>query len=104
MPTPVLLSPLTLRLLAVGGAALATAVWRARRAPSSVPRDDMMDDIDDGVAMAAERVVDARGEHRQATMLARARRVIRLGRAGPGVEVDLSAMIRGRVRPAPRVK
>ena len=43
MPAPVLMSPLAWRLIAVGGVALAGAVLRAARAPSSVVRDDMLD-------------------------------------------------------------
>ncbi|MEM6670118.1 MAG: hypothetical protein AAF661_12975 [Pseudomonadota bacterium] len=98
MPAPVLMSPLAWRLIAVGGVALAGAVMRASRAPSSVVRDDMLDETPDGVSVRRESVDRAE----QATALGRWRRTIRLGTRGPGVEIDLSGMVRGRVRPVRR--
>ncbi|MBX2853743.1 MAG: hypothetical protein KTR21_02080 [Rhodobacteraceae bacterium] len=95
MPAPVLFTPLTVQLLAVGAAALVAAAMRTRRARASVARDDVLDEVEEGVAVRSEAVDGAR----QATVEARSRRVLRWGRFGPGVEIDLSAALRGRVRP-----
>ena len=95
MPAPVLFTPLTAQLVAVGAAALVAVAMRARRARSSVVRDDVLDEVEEGVAVRSERVDSAR----QTTVEARSRRILRWGRSGPGVEIDLSAAVRGRVRP-----
>ena len=98
MPAPIVLSPLALRLIAVGGVAAATALLRARRARASVARDAMLDETEEGLALRRERVDGAS----QTTAEGRWRRIVRLGRRGPGVEVDFSGVIRGRVRPVRR--
>lgn len=96
MPAPVLLSPLTLRLLALGGTALAAAALRARRARADARREAALDRVDEGLAVDADRD----GEERSATAEGRWRRVFRLGANGPGVELDIAAIARARIRPA----
>lgn len=97
MPAPLALSPVALRLIVAGGAMVVAAAMRARRAPSHVARDEALDAVEEGVATRIETV----DEGRQATVTARRRRVVRFGRRGPGIEIDLAGAVRGRVRPVP---
>lgn len=102
MPGPIVVAPVALapwatKLIVAGGAAALAALWRARRARSSGTRDAALDEIGDGVALLTE----PRDGGRQATLETRATRVVRIGRNGPGIEVDVAAVVRGRVRPIP---
>ena len=98
MPAPIVLSPIALRLIAAGGVAAVGALMRARRARASVPRDDLLNETEEGLALRRERVDGAS----QTTAEGRWRRTVRLGRRGPGVEFDFSGVVRGRVRPVRR--
>ncbi|SEA98254.1 hypothetical protein [Rubrimonas cliftonensis] len=99
MPLPaVLMSPLALRALQVGGAVALGAVLAARRRAAEGPErvdivsDDALDRVADGADLRLDRANGrADGEARWA-------RTVRLGPNGPGVSVDFAALGRLRVR------
>ncbi|MEO1275266.1 MAG: hypothetical protein AAFV96_07680 [Pseudomonadota bacterium] len=97
MPTPILLNPVTLRLAALGGVAVAGAVMRARRARSSVQRDRVLDEAEEGLAVGTEPLPNGRQVNAEGRWV----RVFRVGPRGPGVEVDLAGALRARVRAVP---
>lgn len=90
MPLP--LAPITALALrygtvALAGYAIARSVELARRDQRA---EDALDDVPEGLA--------ARRETEQVNATGRFRRVIRLGSAGPGVEIDATALGRLRFR------
>lgn len=93
MPLP--LAPVAGIALRYGAVAVASyAVSRSVRIGRRDQRgEDALDTLDEGVSMHRD------GDQGNAT--ARFRRVIRLGDSGPGIEIDISAIGRIRVRKAP---
>ena len=92
MPLPVALAPiasLALRYgaVALAGYALARQIDPGRRCQQA---EDAHDRLDEGVTL--------RHEPGQANTTARFRRVLRLGEAGPGLEIDASALGRLRIK------
>lgn len=92
MPLPVALAPLASLALrygavALAGYALARQVEPGRRCQHA---EDAHDRLDEGVTL--------RREPGQANLTARARRVLRMGAAGPGLEIDASALGRLRIK------
>lgn len=90
MPLP--LAPLTAFALRYGSVALASyamarSVNRGRRDQRA---EDAFDETPEGLT--------ARREPEQMTATGRLRRVIRLGSAGPGVEIDATALTRIRMK------
>jgi hypothetical protein len=96
MPAPLALSPLAwtaLRLAAVGAVALYAA--RAKNpAPKHAARESMLDDLPEGVSATPHRSDDEGAMHGTG----RIKRTIRLGRNGPGFEIDAAALGRLRLR------
>ena len=93
------LAPIAVTALKYGAVAV-TAYGIARRiGPGRIDQkvEDAMDTTPEGVTL--NRPGDREG---QTNASARFRRVIRLGRSGPGVEVDFTGLTRIRVRRAPR--
>lgn len=90
MPLP--LAPIAGVALRYGAVALAAyAVTRkTRRATIRQTSEDALDAVDEGLGFARQ------GSRQQLNAEARWRRIIRLGAAGPGIEIDASAL--GRVR------
>lgn len=95
MPLPALLTgPVALRLAQLGAAAAIGALLAARRGPEriDIQTEDALDRVPEGGDL---RVDPGAG---RADAEARWRRVVRLGREGPGVEVDFCALGRLRTR------
>jgi len=95
MPAP--LAPIAWTALRLGAVA-ATAYYikqRSETAPKHVWRERAMDDAEDGVGFTTDRSEGERNAHGAA----RFRRTIRLGN-GPGIEIDLTALGRIRLRRA----
>ncbi len=93
MPLPLApLGPLLLRAAALGAVA-----WTVSRMVAPVAArqetEDALDRVHEGVAAGRPR-----GRPGQVNAEARWRRVVRLGQDGPGVEIDLTALGRLRVR------
>ncbi len=90
MPLP--LAPLAGFALRYGMVAMAAYAVTRRIAPGRRDQqaEDALDALDEGLTY--------RREARQANATARFRRAIRLGEEGPGLEVDLSALGRLRIR------
>lgn len=90
MPLP--LAPIAGIALRYGGVALAT--YAVTRSLSHGRRDqraeDALDDLEEGLSL--------RHETGQANSTARFKRKIRLGENGPGVEIDISALGRIKLR------
>lgn len=82
---------------AVRYGAVALASYAILRALPEAPRDqrgeDALDDVSEGLAM--------RREPEATHGTARLRRVVRLGHSGPGVEIDLTALGRLKLRKLP---
>ncbi len=96
MPAPIALSPLAWAALRYGAVtALAYYATRNRTSePKDVHHDAALNDLPEGLRAHRHR---AEGEN--ATHAAgRLRRTVRLGRSGPGVEIDASAIGRLRFR------
>jgi len=78
--------------IAIRYGAVALATYAVTRSVSNGRRDqraeDAMDELDEGMTL--------RRESEQANATARFRRVIRVGRDGPGIEVDITTL--GRIR------
>ncbi len=90
MPIPI--APFAGIALRYGAVAVATyaIARRMERGHFDQRGEDAMDDVNEGVTL--------RGEKSQLNGTGRFRRVIRLGRSGPGVEVDATALTRIRIR------
>lgn len=89
------LAPIAWTALRIGAVA-AVAYMAARRlqdAPKDVWREHTLDEVGDGLDLSADRAEAERNLH----AAGRFRRTVRLG-AGPGVEIDLSALARLRLR------
>jgi len=91
--------PMALPLAPIAGVALrygavALATYAATRAIPKLRRDQAVEDALDEVNEGLE----TRRDPEQVNATARFRRVIRLGRTGPAVEVDAAALSRIRVR------
>lgn len=96
MPAPLALSPLALTALRVGAIA-AIAIYAARKRhvmARNLKREDTLDAVEEGLELAGGRTDDTA----QYDASGRVRRTIRLGNAGPGVELDLTALARLRLR------
>lgn len=95
MPAPLALPPLAWMALRVGAMAAVTIyAARSRSQPKDAEHEHVLDTLREGVEAAphtaeAERTLHGRG---------RIRRTIRLGRSGPGIEIDAAALGRVRVR------
>jgi len=90
MPLPLApIAGLAVRYGAVAAAtyALARSVERGRRDQHA---EDALDELDEGLTL--------RREADQANATGRFHRVVRLGQAGPGVEIDISVLGRVRIR------
>lgn len=98
MPAPLALAPLAWKAAALGAGA--AALWLAARRPPEGPRglwrERALDDLGEGLEAGAARAPD----EARADAAARWRRTLRLGAAGPGVEIDLAALFRARLRRA----
>ncbi|WP_456391281.1 hypothetical protein [Profundibacter sp.] len=90
MPLP--LAPIATVALRYGAVALASyAVTRKiSRGRRDQRAEDALDDLEDGLSL--------RREDGQASSTARFRRKIRLGNDGPGVEIDITALGRIKIR------
>lgn len=99
MALPAFAAPLAVRLLAAGAVLAVAAAARARRAPADVARDDALDRVEEGVAARTETAAEPGGAVRQTTLAGKWRRVVRLGRRGPGLSFEGVVVARGRVRP-----
>lgn len=90
MPLP--LAPIAGFAIRYGAVAVATYAIsrRIERAHYDQRGEDAMDDVNEGISLRRDG-----GQHNGA---ARYRRVVRLGANGPGVEVDVTALGRIRIR------
>lgn len=87
------LAPIAVTALRIGTVAAVTYyVARRTRGLPTVHEEAAHDDIDEGVSVRHHRGQDGS----QANADARMKRSIRLGRNGPGLEIDLTAL--GRIR------
>ena len=95
MPT-LLLSPIAWRTAQlVAFAAMAVYASRARNSgPKDAAHERVLDDLPDGVSAHAHRAEAERGMH----AAGRFRRVLRLGRNGPALEVEAAGLGRLRLR------
>ncbi len=90
MPLP--LVPIATVALSYGAVALATyavtkGIPQQRR---DQPTEDALDSVDEGLAF--------RRDPQQMNATGRVRRVVRLGRDGPGLEIDVTALSRIRIK------
>ena len=74
--------------------AVAVATYAATRAIPQLRRDQPTEDALDKV----QEGIEARRDGEQINATGRFRRVIRVGRSGPGVEIDATALTRIRLR------
>ncbi|MEM9010520.1 MAG: hypothetical protein AAGE18_04785 [Pseudomonadota bacterium] len=97
MPAPLALTPVALTALRYGAVAAVTYLALRRRTARGLPeaaREDALDEVAEGVEILTHaQPGEARGDG-----AARLRRTIRLGRHGPGLEIDAAAFGRLRVR------
>lgn len=97
MPAPIVLSPLAWAALRFGVVA-AVGLYAARRRgsePKDALHEHVLDDLPEGVAARPHRAEAERAMHGRG----RFRRVVRIGGAsGPGIEVDMAALGRLRLR------
>ena len=86
------LAPVAVIAARYGAVALATyaVARRIERAHYDQRGEDALDDVNEGLA--------ARSDKGQASAAARFKRSIRLGKSGPGVEVDATALTRIKIR------
>lgn len=96
MPAPIAVAPLAFKLIQLGGAAAIGAYVASRRgdAPLDAGREDALDAVPEGALFETR----SRTGEARADAAGRWRRIVRLGRDGPGLEVDLAAMGRLRLR------
>ncbi len=97
MPVPAALPPLAIYALraAAVGAVIAYVARRREKGPRDLYRESALNDAPEGLELDAERKP---GEARM-DAAGRYRRVIRLGRNGPGIEIDAAGLGRLRLRP-----
>ncbi len=90
MPLPI--APIAFAAFRYGGLALVvySAARRIGPAPTHQANEDALDRVDDGLGVSHAR------DRQQINLQARWRRVVRFGRAGPGLDVDFASL--GRVR------
>ena len=90
MPLP--LAPVAGIALRYGAVALIaySAARRIEKAPRDIRAEEAMDDVNEGMAM--------RRDNGQGNATARWRRIVRLGRNGPGLEIDVTNLTRVRYR------
>ncbi|MEM8742708.1 MAG: hypothetical protein AAGE13_14600 [Pseudomonadota bacterium] len=96
MPAPLALTPAALTALRIGAVA-ALAIYAARRRrgePRDALREATLDQVDEGVELSTE---SSEGAARY-DAAGKFRRTIRLGQSGPGVELDMTALARLRLR------
>jgi aminopeptidase N len=96
MPLPAALPPIAWVALRLGAIA-AVAVYASRRSlsrPKDAEQEFVLDRVPEGLEAAPHRAEAERAFHGQG----RFRRVVRLGSHGPGVEIDMAALARLRVR------
>lgn len=96
MPAPLILAPVALRLLHIGAVAALVVIAARRRtnAPLDDKREAALDDAPETGSLATRL---GEGEAR-ADAAGRWNRRIRLGRKGPGLEIDLAGIARARFR------
>ena len=93
---PFALSPTTWKLLRLGAVA-AMAVYASRQGhPKDAGREQMLDDLPEGVGAHTHRAEAERGMHASGHF----RRVLRLGPGGPAFEIDAAGLGRLRLRRA----
>jgi len=98
MPAPIIaLPPLALFALraAAVGAVIAYVARRRPDGPRDFHRETALNETPDGLELDAEH----RPDEARLGAAGRFRRVIRIGRSGPGVEVDAAGLGRVRLRP-----
>jgi hypothetical protein len=94
MPAPII-APIAWTALRFGAlAAVALYVGRGRSQPKQAEHEYVLDDLPEGVAARPHRAEAERAMHGHG----RFRRTIRLGAAGPGLEIDMAALGRLRFR------
>ena len=100
MPAPIALAPIAWKVAQVGAVAAIT-VYAARRrrpdGPREVWRERVFDDVEEGLETDYGRVPD----EARLGGAGRFKRTLRMGRDGPGLEVDLSGLARLRLRRVP---
>lgn len=95
MPAPIALTPLAWTALRLGAvAALAVYTARGRSMPKDVRHDQVLDDLPDGFAAHPHRSEAERALHGHG----RLRRTLRWRGDGRGLEIDVSALGRFRIR------
>lgn len=95
MPAPLAIGPLAWTALRMGAvAAVALYAARGRSQPKQADHELVLDDLPDGLSAGPHRAEAESAMHGAG----RFRRTIRLGRNGPGVEVDAAALGRLRFR------
>jgi hypothetical protein len=93
MPAPLALTPIAWTALRIGAmTAIALYASRAVSQPKHADHEHMLDELPEGLHAAPHRAEAERAMHTNG----RIRRVLRLGRNGPGIEIDAAAL--GRVR------
>lgn len=99
MPAPLVLPPLAIFALraAAVGAVIAFVARRRSGEPRDLYREAALNDTEEGLELETER---RPGESRL-DAAGRFRRVVRLGRSGPGVEIDATGLGRVRLRSVP---
>ena len=97
MPAPLALSPLAWTAIRIGAVA-AVGFYAAHRRGSSQPKDvhqeHVLDELGEGLETRSHTAEAERAMHGHG----RLKRTIRLGRDGPGVEIDAAALGRLRIR------
>lgn len=96
MPLPVVLSPLAMTALRIGGAVAVGMLLSRRRGPErlDLASEDHLDRVPEGADLRS----DLRARQARLDGEARFVRSVRLGASGPGVEIDLAALGRLRAR------
>jgi len=99
MPAPLVLPPLALFALraAAVGAVVAYVARRRTSGPRDLYREAALNETPEGLELDTER----RPDEARLDAAGRFRRVIRLGRSGPGVEIDATGLGRVRLRSVP---
>ena len=97
MPAPAAFAPVAWK-VAQFGAVAAIAWYAARKRRADGPREIWRERVMDGVEEGLETDFSRTSEEARAGAAARFRRGIRLGAAGPGVEIDVSGLTRIRLR------
>jgi hypothetical protein len=95
MPAPLAISPLAWTALRLGAmAAVAVYAARSRSLPKDAEHEHVLDTLREGIEATPHSAEAERAFHGNG----RFRRTLRLGRNGPGIEVDAAALGRLRVR------